>query len=229
VALGRPAPRLSPNGASACQRVYCTGMRVPARVVICVLVVAASLMSGCGSTKKASTTSIASSNVGTSTPPNASTGPTGAAVSNGTGTKASQHTKKAAEPTPAEGKPGRNEADAEAKENRRLQRQREANIRAAGTNILGAAEQDVPLKRRYPKELQGKFLRACKAAKGSTSSCECIIARQEVNLKVEQGQSLAELLALELAFEREHASLEDIRRRRVRAPRLVRHVVRECK
>jgi hypothetical protein len=181
-------------------------------------------VSGCGSTKKASTTSTASSNVGTSTPANASTGPTGAAVSNGTGTKASQHTKTAAEPTAAD-----NEAAAEAKENRRHQRQREADTRAAGTHILGAAEQDVPLNRRYPKELQGKFLRACKAAKGSTSSCECIIARQEVNLKVERGQSLAELLALELAFEREHASVEDVRRRRVRAPRLVRQVIRECK
>ena len=87
----------------------------------------------------------------------------------------------------------------------------------------------MPLKRRYPKELQGKFMLACKAAKGSTSSCECILVRQEANLKVERGQTLAELLALELAFAHEHASLEDIRRRRVRSPRLVRRVVRECK
>jgi hypothetical protein len=72
-------------------------------------------------------------------------------------------------------------------------------------------------------------MRACKAAKGSTSSCECIIIKQEANLKVERGQTLAELLALEIAFERAHASLEDIRRHRVPAPRLVRRVIRQCR
>jgi hypothetical protein len=72
-------------------------------------------------------------------------------------------------------------------------------------------------------------LRACKRAKGSTSSCECIIATQEGNLKVEVGQSLAELLALELAFEREHATLEAIRRHRVPSPHLVRRAVLKCR
>jgi hypothetical protein len=201
---------------------YRTGMRVPSRLVICLLVAAALLVSGCGSAKKASTASTANTNVGTSAPANVSTVPKGAS------TKESQHANKAVTPSAAEAKPEQNQTAA-AEEIRRHQRQREANERAARTKILGVAEYDVPLNRRYPKELQGKFLRACRAAKGSTSSCECIIARQEGNLKVERGQSLAELLALELAFKREHASLEDIRRRRVRSPSLVRQVVRQCR
>jgi hypothetical protein len=197
-------------------------MRGPPRLVICLLVAATLLVGGCGSAKKASTTSAANTNVGTSAPANVSTVPKGAS------TKESQHAKKAVTPSAAEAKPEQNQTAA-AEEIRRHQRQREANERAARTQILAVAEYDVPLNRRYPKELQGKFLRACKATKGSTSSCECIIARQEGNLKVEVGQSLAELLALELAFKREHASLEDIRRRRVRSPSLVRQVVRQCR
>jgi hypothetical protein len=197
-------------------------MRAPLSLVICVLIAAVSLASACGSTKKASTTSVVRTNVGTSAPANVNT------VPKGTSTQQSQHANKAVGPRASEASPGQNGAAAAAEENRR-QRQREGDIRAAGTQILGAAEADLPLNRRYPKELQGKFMRACKAAKGSTSSCECIIVTQEANLKVEVGQSLAELLALELAFEREHASLQSIRRGRVRAPRLVRHAVRKCR
>jgi hypothetical protein len=201
---------------------YRTGMRAPALLLICLLFLVASVASGCGSTKKPRTTGAASTSVGTSAPAKVGI------VPKGPSTKASQHTKTAGEPSSTEAKAGQGQTATEAQEIQRQRRQREADVRAAHTQILGAAEADVPPNRRYPKELQGRFLRACKAAKGSTSSCECIIARQEGNLKVERGQSLAELLALEIAFEREHASLADIRRRRVRSPRLVRRVVREC-
>jgi len=190
------------------------------RLTILLLVVAAVLVSGCGSSRKASSTSSANTSAGTGASP-AQTVPRGASAR-------SQHTKKPAEPKPAEASPGPHETAAEARENLRRQREREADVRAAGTPSLGAAEADLPLHRRYPKELQGKFLRACKRARGSTSTCECIIARQEANLRVERGQTLAELLALEIAFEREHATLQDIRHRRVRSPRLVRRTVREC-
>ena len=185
------------------------------------LLVGAILVSACGSTKKAGTSTTAST---------ASTGASGTSgaqtVPRGTSTKGSKPTKKAVEPETAETKPERKESP-EA-ENRRLVRKREANRRAAARPTLQVAEMDLPLKRRYPKELQGKFMRACTAAKGKTSSCECIIVKQEANLKVERGQTLAELLALEIAFSR-GATLADIRRRRVRSPRLVRRVIRECR
>jgi hypothetical protein len=110
-----------------------------------------------------------------------------------------------------------------------LERKFAADRRAAATPGLAAAEAKLPLKRRYPKELQGRFLRACKSAKGSTSSCECIIVKQELNNKLERGRTLAELLALEIGIEKERASMEDIRRHRVPSPSVVRQVVRECK
>jgi hypothetical protein len=100
--------------------------------------------------------------------------------------------------------------------------------RAASTPSLQAAERALPLERRFPKQAQGKFMLACRAAKGSTSSCECIIVKQELNTKVEVGQLLAELLALEIAFQ-QNATLEDIRRHRVLSPRKVRQVARQCK
>jgi hypothetical protein len=130
-----------------------------------------------------------------------------------------KESQRAGTPKAAEAKPPLTEAE--------ILRKQHTNERAAARTELEIAEADLPLKRRYPKDLQGKFMLACKAAKGSASSCECIIIRQEANLKVEQGQSLAELLALELAFER-HASLADIRRHRVPSPRIVRRVVRAC-
>jgi hypothetical protein len=201
------------------------GMHRPPRLLSCLLVAVAMLVSGCGSTKKTGASSAASQNASTGASANlgAQTVPRGAS------TKESQHAQKAVKPKTAEAKPERKVTAAEAEEGRRIQQKQKTNERAAARVGLQAAERDVPLKRRYPKELQGKFMRACKAARGSTSSCECIIARQEANLKVERGQTLAELLALEIAFEREHASLEDIRRRRVPAPRLVRRVVRACR
>ena len=156
---------------------------------------------------------------------------TGASANSGaqTAPRGASPAQKAVKPKTAEAKPNHKVTAAEAEETRRIVQKRKTNERAAARIGLEAAEADLPLKRRYPKELQGKFMRACNAAKGSTSSCECIIARQEANLKVERGQTLAELLALEIAFEREHASLEDIRRRRVPAPRLIRRVVRACR
>jgi hypothetical protein len=121
------------------------------------------------------------------------------------------------------------EKAAEAEFYQRYKRTQEAARRAAGRPGLEAAEARLPVKRRYPKDLQGKFMVLCKAAKGSTASCECIVVKQELNLKLDMGQTLAELLALEIAFQREGASLEDIRRHRVPSPRVVRRVARECK
>ena len=198
------------------------GMHRPPRLLSCLLVAVAMLVSGCGSTKKTGASSAASQNASTGASANlgAQTVPRGAS---------SQHAQKAVKPKTAEAKPERKVTAAEVEEGRRIQQKQKANERAAASVGLQAAERDVPLKRRYPKELQGKFMRACKAARGSTSSCECIIARQEANLKVERGQTLAELLALEIAFERDHATLEDIRRRRVPSPRIIRRVVRACR
>ena len=200
-------------------------MHRPPRLLSCLLVAVAILVSGCGSSKKTGASSVAGQSASTG-----ASGNSGAqTVPRGASNKESQHAQKAVKPKTAEAKPEQ-KTDAEAEATRRILHNKQANEHAAARIGLQAAEADLPLKRRYPKELQGKFMRACKAAKGSTtSSCECIIVRQEANLKVERGQTLAELLAVEIAFEREHATLEDIRRHRVRSPRLVRRVVRACR
>jgi hypothetical protein len=190
-------------------------MRGPLGLHLSLLVAAATLLSGCGgcgSTKKAGT--------GSSTRTNVSTG-----ASASLGAHAGRRGATTSKPQIAEPKP----EPSQAPETQKFLGKREANLRAAATPTLAVAEMDLPVARRYPKELQGKFMSACKAAKGSTSSCECIIIKQEANLKVERGQSLAELLAVEIAFEREHASLEDIRRHRVPSPRLVRRAIRACR
>jgi hypothetical protein len=211
-------------------------MRKPLHLTICLFVAPAVLVSGCGSTKTASTNTAVSTSAGTSAPATQST----QAVPPSTSSKATPHPGNAggttagqakAEPKQkaAEAVPEQKETAAEREAFARHLRKVAADRRRAAIPGLEAAEARLPKKRRYPKELQGKFLGLCKAAKGSTKSCECIIVKQELNTKVEVGQSLAELLALEIAFQREGASLEDVRQRRVPAPRIVRRVTRECR
>jgi hypothetical protein len=52
---------------------------------------------------------------------------------------------------------------------------------------------------RYPKRLRLAFVNACEGAKGSPSACECVITKQTL-AKVEKGQAIAEVLALEAAL-----------------------------
>jgi type IV secretory pathway VirB10-like protein len=222
-------------------------MRKSFHLAICLLAAPAVLASGCGSTKTASTNSATTTSASASAPTDQST-PT---VPPSTSAKPARPAGKAHEPKVAQANPEQKQKAAEAaagqkekaarvererKEKaaedesvRRLRAKVEAQRRAAARPGLEAVEARLPLKRRYPKVLQGKFLVSCKAAKGSRSSCECIIAKQELNLKLEKGQTLAELLALEIAFEKEGASLEDIRRHRAPSPRGVRKVTQECK
>jgi hypothetical protein len=210
---------------------YPPRMARPLRSSICPLAAMAVLVvSGCGSAKKTSTNETASTNATTSAPANA----TGQSKSS----KPAQHATKARKPPVAEAKPQPKEKatrvppesrEKEQAEIRAAVRRAAVRRRAASTPSLEAAELELPLERRLPKQVQGKFMLACRAAKGSTSSCECIIVRQELDTKVEVGQLLAELLALEIAFEQQHASLKDVRRHRVLAPYKVRQVARQCK
>ena len=187
------------------------------------------LVGGCGSAKTASKSNATTASTGASTPaPSQSTGATQAHRTSKAHQPVTNATSPRKEKAP-EAKPESKEAAAEAREYRRRTRERETKERAAAKPGLEFAEAQLPKSRRYPKELQGKFMLACKAAKGSTSSCECIVAKQELKRNIEVGQGLAELLALELAFERKHASLADVRRHRVPSPVGVRRVARECR
>jgi hypothetical protein len=222
-------------------------MRKRFHLAICLFAALPVLASGCGSTKTASTNNTATTSASASPPATQST----RTVPPSTVSKPVQHSGKAPEPKVAQSSAEQKQKAAEAKAKQKeqaaiadrerkkkaaedehvrlLRRKVEGERHAAARPGLESVEARLPLKRRYPKVLQGKFLVACKAARGSTSSCECIIAKQELKLNLEQGQTLAELLALEIAFQKEGASLEDVRRHRVPSPRGVRRVTVECK
>jgi hypothetical protein len=55
--------------------------------------------------------------------------------------------------------------------------------------------------KQYPENFQVNFIARCEAAKGSASLCKCVLHKQEFS-KEEKGQSLAELLALEVALQK---------------------------
>src|SRR5207245_11081639 len=107
------------------------------------LVAGAILLSGCGSTKKAST--------GSSTRTNVSTG-----ASTNLGAHARPRGATKSKPQIAEPKPEPKQAP----ETRKFLQTREVNLHAAAKPTLEVAELDLPPARRYPKELQGKFMRA---------------------------------------------------------------------
>jgi hypothetical protein len=204
------------------------------RFTICPLAAVAVLVaSGCGSSKK-TPTQVAST---TSTTP-----PANATGQSNTSTQAQPSTT-AAKPKVAKPKPQptekaktapsqsarKTQLEHEQAELRAEMRRREARRRAASSLTLLAAELQLPLSRRLPKQVQGKFILACTSAKGTKSSCECIVVKQELDTKVEVGQIVAELLALEIAFTQEHATIEDIRRHRVLSPHKIRTVANQCK
>jgi hypothetical protein len=229
-------------GASRHHVQYSIAMRKPLSLAICLLVAPAVLVSGCGSTRTASTNNTASTSASAPAPAPAPATQSTQTVPQSTSSKAAQHASKARkqkEKVAAAKREQQEKVAAAMREQKekaasaeilqRYQRKLEAARRAAARPGLEAAEARLPVKRRYPKDLQGKFMVLCKAAKGSTSSCECIVVKQELNTRLEMGRTLAELLALEIAFQREGASLEDIRRHRVVSPRVVGRVTRECK
>jgi hypothetical protein len=160
-------------------------MLKPLHLAICLPVALAVAASGCGSTKKASTTTTAS------TPTTASTtgGTTGPTSTGATATqtttpkqapkKSKAHAKKPAAPKPQATVPQR-----------------------IITAPKPKPEPKTPPKGKYeyPLEVQTAFISSCVAGSSTKSGCECIIAKFE-SRKVEEGQSLSELLGAELALQ----------------------------
>jgi hypothetical protein len=70
-------------------------------------------------------------------------------------------------------------------------------------------EQALSNKHLFSKEIQRKFMETCTNAKGSKARCECVLLRFEV-ANMEKGQSIAELLFLEVGLRKE--SLENAMR-----------------
>src|SRR5262249_9935871 len=90
----------------------------------------------------------------------------------------------------------------------------------------GTGEVLPPKSHRYPRFIQAGFIASCKSAKGSHSSCECIIIKQEAR-NVEKGQSMAELIALELEL-KHGLSLRNAAHHRVLLPSGVQRSAELC-
>lgn len=219
-------------------------MRSPLHLTACLLGGLALAASGCGgsSTKTATTTSATSASTGataqtTAQTPSHSTGATG----HSTGATGPS-TRSVAKQKAAEARAKAAEAAAEAKllREKRAAEQRIAEIRAKNRSLSPAVrkarfEAGVRAARKkrkpYPPYLQQNFMTACEAGKGSTSVCMCILTKQEFS-KVESGQSLAEVLALELALH-EGRAVTEVRqtvapRRPIALPAGVRLHAEEC-
>jgi hypothetical protein len=141
------------------------------------------LASGCGSTETASTGKVASTNAGTSAP----AGETPRTTSQSTAPKAAHQTAK----VPA-GKAPRANPEHQATVPT-------TSTEAAKPKTEAAKPVQAPLRHRFPREVKNNFIAVCTAAKGSTSSCECIVAKYE-SMNVEEGQSLAQLVGVWLSL-----------------------------
>jgi hypothetical protein len=100
---------------------------------------------------------------------------------------------------------------------------------------IDTTEGSVPVKKRYTGQEQIKFMQNCEAAKTSHPDCECVLVKQELS-KVETGQSLVEVLALEFALSEGVSMRQAIRSvpfpaggsRRLRLPRGIRRNLEAC-
>ena len=148
------------------------------------LILVAVVASGCGSSKKARTTTTATTSAIAGT-----TASTGATTTQSTTTRPKPHTTKPPARKPPERPLGQS-----------LGAPGPAN--ASTPKIKIPPEPKAPPrggKYTYPREAQSNFIGVCLSGGGSKSSCECIIEKFEAR-RVEEGQSLAELLGFELAL-----------------------------
>jgi hypothetical protein len=206
-------------------------MPKPVHMTHCLLVALAVVASGCGSTETASTST---KSAGGSTPNQPST----QAASQSTGSTQAQHTTGTTRgPKAAETKPKRQEKAAEAKRQAEQHPSKESAVEAV--KALEAAAAHVPLRKQYSAREQIKFMHDCnRLAKSPHLTCECVLVKQELR-KIETGQSLAELLALDFAQARGvslHQAVHEgvpfpglsTAKRRVKLPQEIKLSVEEC-
>jgi hypothetical protein len=177
------------------------------------------LASGCGSTNTASTTTTIAS---TPTTASTNTGNTGTTLPAVKGAKTATQSTAAKQPTHttvAPPTPQRPETAAETKH----EREKGALENRTEREEAGRASSEKAPPNQYPRFFQIRFIVSCENAKGSHSSCECILTKLE-KLPGEKDRSLAELVALELEFK------AGVPLRRVAGlPRRVQRITNECR
>jgi hypothetical protein len=153
-------------------------MLKPFRLATCGLVAVGVAASGCGSSKKPSTPTTTS----TSTNITATAGTTQSTTPKHTPQTPKPRAQKPAATTPPAATTGSQKS-----------------VQAPKPKIKQEPKAPPKGKYEYPLEAQRNFIGTCRASNSSKSSCECIIVKFE-SRKVEEGQSLAELLGVEVAL-----------------------------
>ena len=201
-------------------------MFTPRRLII--PSVLAVLVAGCG--ESTSTSSQASHS--TATTATAATG-ANAGASGGTGTGGTTATTPAVTPTTANGGSKTSpQKTATSPSSTQTTTPHPTGSKAGGGKSTSKSEpftEYISPKARYPQEVVSKFTKTCKAGGGSTAVCACIIRGQELR-KVERGQSIAEMFALELAMKLHPGlSIKQLMNNAIRLPTGLERTLAICK
>jgi hypothetical protein len=193
-------------------------LKVP-RAAVCLPALLAVLASGCGSTKSVSTTVTTASTPTTGSTNTGTTLPAVKAAKTATQSTGAKHL-----PTHTTVAPAKPQPKPQQEKRRREVFQPEGSLEnKTEVEEAGRASSEKAPPGQYPRFFQIRFIVSCEAAKGSHSSCECILTRSEKS-KVEKGQSLAELIALELEFKK-GVPLRGV----AGLPRRVQRITNECR
>jgi len=167
--------------------------------VISACVVLAVVASGCGGSKTTTTSTVASApSINTAT-----NAPTGTATGTPTQGTSPTTTQKPGPPPP------RTQTKAAPKFSKAIERkvkaaeQRNKAFFKAKAKALPPTPTHLPRSRRFPDEVQERFLAACQVGQGSPSLCKCVLAKQELrpienreSRTERRGRSIAETLIL---------------------------------
>jgi hypothetical protein len=218
-------------------------MLKPFRLAICLLVATALGASGCGSSSKAGTTTTTTPQATTTAPSNqtaqtggqstkgaASAGHNTGGVQAGTSSTSAQPTTTSAQQLAKPPAPQVKPKPAESVLTKTLtksQKKKAEEIVARANQRTPGFLSEVPPARRYEPQVYLPFLARCKAGKGSTPSCECIVVKQELLSNIEKGRAIAELLTIQLALE-QGSSLAKIAHHGVLLPPNIQRAAVEC-
>jgi len=185
-------------------------MHRPLGLAACPLVALTLLVSGCGSTTSTTTTLATNTSAGT----------TGAQT-------APQSTTSSTEAPQAPPAPPPKTAETKSKATNTVAKASPPPVQTVSKSGVKPVKPPLPPgKGPYPAEIKQPFLATCKAAKGSTSSCVCVLTTLERS-HVEQGESIAELIVLETKLRR--VSLAQVMRGGISLPSGDEEAAAHCK
>jgi hypothetical protein len=198
----------------------------PLRLTACLGVMLALVASGCGSTKTTSTSASVTA------PANPT--PQTASPASPSQTTSPSHTTGPSQTTGHQGATSKRGVVVSPQVVRKVLKEHHIVLKRSPPSKAGEKRPAIETEGRHhiSAEIETTFLAACTAAKGSPSNCECIFTTAEKS-NAEKGESIAELLGLEVAFKGglttgRPATLEEILRHTVKAPQRIRGFAEAC-